>query len=155
MSTSIKASAKLLNSKGCCPTGRKRFRTPPCRVIQVYIEIVYSYLSGIRLLMLAMFWSPWCWSVIGGGSCAVFFHHTGQGPALLSDGAWPAGLPGTHHAHPDHTEGHAHPRGAHDQPAVPRPEPEAHRGAPAVPLLARAVSAAFNSIQENTMGPHR
>lgn len=70
---------------------------------------------------------------------SLFFLIPGKGRALLPDGARPAGRPGADHAQPHHAEDDADARGAHDQPAVPRPEPEAHRRPPAVHRVAGAV----------------
>lgn len=70
----------------------------------------------------------------------IFFSLVGKSRALLPDGAWPAALSGADHNQPNDAENNTDARGAHDQPSVPRPEPEAHRRPPPVYLLAGAVS---------------
>lgn len=68
---------------------------------------------------------------------------SGKGCTLLPDGARQAASSGTNDTQPNHAEDDADTRGAHDQPSVPRPEPEAHRRPSPVHLLAGAVSLFF------------
>lgn len=68
---------------------------------------------------------------------------SGKGSALLPNGARSAALSGTNHTQPNYTEDNINTCGAHDQPAVPRPKPEAHRCPSPVHLLARTVCHLF------------
>lgn len=75
----------------------------------------------------------------------VTINVSGESSPLLPNGARSAALPRTNHSQPNHTEDHAHPRGAHDQPAVPRPKPEAHCRASPVYFVAGVVNVSYPS----------
>lgn len=64
---------------------------------------------------------------------------TAKSAAVFPDGAGPAGGAGSHHSRPQQREGGPDPRGADDNAAVSRSEPEAHRHPSAIHLLAGAV----------------